>query len=315
MSTISLGILETVAPDTIWKNEERDFTPWVAENIAHISTVIGIPLVVEQTEKRVGAYELDIYARVEGSDKAVIIENQLGKTDHKHLGQLLTYAAGLDAAVVIWIAPEATDEHKAAIEWLNKLAKESISFFLLSPEVVKIGNSLPAARFHLVVGPSEFARAISLVVDDDEAPRHGFRRAFWTGLFEALVLAGQSWAAGRRTTKDGSINLPIGKAGIGVNVSMASGSRIRVEIYIYRDENKETFDLLHSKQAEIEARVPGEKVSWERLDDALASRVAVYREYNKSSCESDSPERRALYSWIVQNVIRFREVAKKYLQE
>ena len=63
--------------------------------------MIGVPFAVNQTEKRVGTYELDIFGHVEGTDAPVIIENQLTATDHKHLGQLLTYASGLEAALVI----------------------------------------------------------------------------------------------------------------------------------------------------------------------------------------------------------------------
>jgi hypothetical protein len=315
MSKITLGTLKIISPKSVWEKEERDFTPWVAENIQEVSSVIGIPLVVEQTEKRVGAYELDIFARVDGTDKPVIIENQLEETDHKHLGQLLTYASGLDASIVIWIAPEVTDEHKAAINWLNQIAKDSVSFFLIRPEVVKIGDSLPAARFHLVTGPSEFSRTIRDVVDDEDAPRHSFRRSFWTGLIETMGHAGHSWASGRRPGKESWIGFPIGRSGIGVNVSMASGSRMRVEIYVYRDEGKEIFDLLYSKKAEIESKFPNEIISWERLDDAFASRVAVYRPYRKSDVESDTKERKELYLWIIPNILRFREIAIKYLRE
>ena len=225
MSKVTLGTLEIVSPKTVWKNEERDFTPWVAENISHISTAIGVSVVVEQTEKKVGIYELDIFGRVDGTDKPVIIENQLGETDHKHLGQLITYASGLEAAIVIWIASEVTDEHKAAVEWLNRMANENVSFFLLRPEVVKIGDSLPAARFHLVVGPSEFSRMIKEVVENDDAPRHAFRRSFWSGLIATMVSSGCSWAAGKRTGKESWIGFSIGKGGVGVNVSMAMGSR------------------------------------------------------------------------------------------
>ncbi len=315
MSNIKLGVLRVIPAKSVWEKEERDFTPWVAANIQEISSVIGIPLLVEQTEKRVGAYELDIFGRVDGTDKVVIIENQLTKTDHTHLGQLITYASGLDAAIVIWIVPEVTDEHKAAIAWLNRISKDTVSFFLISPEVIKIGDSLPAARFNLVVGPSEFSRTIQDVVEDGDAPRHLFRRSFWAGLIDALVTSGSKWAEGRRPTKESWISFSVGVSGIGVNVSMASGARIRVEIYVYSDEGKEVFDLLYSKKAEIEAKFNGEVVSWERLDDAQASRVAVYHPYQKSECESDTPARKSIYEWIIPNVCLFREIARKYLVE
>ncbi|MGH9783131.1 MAG: DUF4268 domain-containing protein, partial [Terriglobia bacterium] len=182
MHNTSLGQLKVKEPREVWKSEERDFTPWIAANIERLCEVIGIPFTVDQTEKRVGAYELDIFGRVEKTDAPVIIENQLGTTDHKHLGQLITYASGLDAALVIWIAAEVTDEHRAAVEWLNKSTTDGVSFFLVRPEVLQIDDSKPAVKFVVEASPSEFKRVLREAVEGEEGPRHEFRRKIWTAL-------------------------------------------------------------------------------------------------------------------------------------
>lgn len=308
-----LGKLEEVDPREIWKNEEKDFTPWIADNCQELSRVVGIPFAVEQTEKKVGGYELDIFGRVEGSDAPVIIENQLGETDHKHLGQVITYAAGLEAAVVVWIAAKVTDEHRTAIEWLNRNTGDSISFYLIRPEILRIDQSKPAIRFNLEAGPSEFKRVLQEVVDREDAPRHEFRRKFWADLLDFFVKKGHSWAEGRRTTKEGWISSPVGKAGVGVNVSMALGSRMRVEIYFSHDREKKLYRMLESKKSEIEGLFPDEQVSWEPLEDAAASRVAVYRPYERDEVSDDTAERTALFQWIEKNMNRFRDLAKKYI--
>lgn len=308
-----LGSLQIVDPREVWKNEEKDFTPWVAKNISELSKAIGIPLVAETTEKRVGAYELDILARVEGSDKIVIIENQLEETDHKHLGQLITYASGLDAAIVVWVAPYITEEHKDSIDWLNRISKSDVSFYLVRPEVLRIDSSKPATRFYLEAGPSEFTQTISGIVEEEEGPIHVFRRVFWSSLLSFLISRGHPWASNRKTSKQAYITFPIGKSGIGVNVSMAMGSRIRVEIFIYSDPEKIIFDSLIPKKNEIDALFPDETVSWERLDDGAASRVAVYRPYDRDEVSRESPARTALYEWIEKNLVRFREVSQKFL--
>jgi hypothetical protein len=313
MARPDLGSLEELDPRELWKNEEKDFTPWIADNCQQLSKVLGIPFAVEQTEKRVGAYELDIFGRVEGSDAPVIIENQLGETDHKHLGQVITYAAGLEAAVVVWIAAKVTDEHKTAIEWLNRNTRDSISFYLVRPEILRIDQSKPAIRFNLEAGPSETKRALQEVVDREDAPRHEFRRKFWADLLTFLTQKGHSWAEGRRTTKEGWISSAVGKSGVGVNVSMALGSRMRVEIYFSNDREKKLYRVFESKKAEIERLFADEQMSWEPLEDAAASRIAVYRPYDKEEVSDDTPQRTELFGWIEKNMSRFRELTKKHV--
>lgn len=308
-----LGQLKIVDPRSVWKNEERDFTPWIAENIERLCEIIGVPFTVDQTEKRVGAYELDIYGRVEGSDAPVIIENQLTTTDHRHLGQLITYASGLDAALIIWIAAGVTDEHRAAVDWLNKSTGDSVSFFLVRPEVLQIDDSNPAVKFVIEASPSEFKRVLREAVEGEEAPRHEFRRRFWGALLLYLGEKGHSWAVGRRASKDSWIFSPVGKGGVGVNVSMATGSRMRVDIYCRYDRDKSLFNALQAHKAEIEALFPDESVSWEPLEDTNASRVAVYRPYDKEAVGDNTPQRRELYEWIEKNLSIFRDVVKKYL--
>jgi hypothetical protein len=313
MAKIELGNIQIKSAKDVWKHEEKDFTPWLAENIDHLSKLIGIPIAVEQTEKRVGAYELDIFGRVEGSDAIVIVENQLDPTDHKHLGQLITYAAGLEAAIVIWIAPEVGDDHRSAIKWLNRNMSEKVSFFLVRPEVIQVDNSKPAVRFQLEAAPSEFEKRLRESVEDESAPRFEFRRKFWEDLFAYLAANGHPWAQGRRTTKEGWISSSVGTSGIAVNVSMAQGSRIRVEIWMRDDADKQIFEALLAKKAEIEKRLEGETVSWERLDDSRASRVAVYRNYDKEQAANDTPQRKEIFSWIGTQLSAMREIAKKYL--
>lgn len=310
-----LGVLKKVDPRQLWKNEERDFTPWIAENIDRLSQVIGVPFVVDQTEKRVGAYELDVFGHVEGTDAPVIIENQLTTTDHRHLGQLITYASGLEAALVIWIATEVTDEHRAAILWLNKVTGDEVSFYLVRPEVLQIDDSKPAVKFVVEASPSEFKRALREAVEGEEAPRHEFRRQFWGALLQYLVAQKHAWAANRQPTKESWLPTSVGRTGVSVTMSMAMGSRMRIELYFADDRDKKMFDSLSNKRAEVEAAFSGETVSWERLDEGNASRIAVYRPYAKSAVTTDTPERRELFAWIARNVQRMRDLAKSVISD
>jgi hypothetical protein len=309
----TLGKLETRNPRDVWKNEERDFTPWLAANIGELSQLLGVPIIVEQTEHRVGSYVLDIFGRLETNDAVVIVENQLGPTDHSHLGQLITYAAGLEAAVVVWVATEVRDEHKAAVDWLNQHTGNSVSFFLVKPEVLSINGSAPAVRFDLAAAPSEFARRLRSVIEQDDRPSHEFRLRFWEALFAYLVENGHPWAKGRTPTKDNWFASTVGKSGVGVHVSMAADSRMRVEIYLSSQAAKSQFDYVAQHKDSIQALFPDEPVSWERLDGAVAARIAVYRDYDKAGVTTDTDERRQLFSWIASRLTALRSVAKQYV--
>jgi len=133
-----------------WSNEAQEFTPWLAQNIDHLSDVIGITLEITGTEVAVETFSADILARNPMDDSIVLIENQLEVTDHTHLGQIMTYLAGLEAQTVIWIAPAFREPHLSAIRWLNKHTADGFSFFAVKARVVCIGKSPYAPIFEVV---------------------------------------------------------------------------------------------------------------------------------------------------------------------
>lgn len=158
-----LGRLSKVEIRDIWKSEPGDFTPWLAsdENIALLGETIGLELEVEAQEKNVGPFRADILCKNTASQTWVLIENQLERKDHIHLGQLVTYAAGLQAATIVWVAARFTDEHRAALGRLNEITSDEFSFFGLEVELWKIGNSPAAPKFNIVSKPNDWSRAVS----------------------------------------------------------------------------------------------------------------------------------------------------------
>jgi hypothetical protein len=163
MSQPSLGRLERVDLRTAWLSESGDFTPWLAseENISLLGDTIHLELEVEAQEKNVGPFRADILCKDTASDNWVLIENQLERTDHSHLGQLITYAAGLQAVTIVWIAERFTEEHRAALDWLNEATSEDINFFGLEVERWRIGNSPVAPKFNVVSSPNDWTRRVS----------------------------------------------------------------------------------------------------------------------------------------------------------
>ncbi|WP_439525183.1 hypothetical protein [Marivita sp.] len=148
-----------------WRHEASDFTPWLAGNIVHLSDAIGIPLELTGTEVAVESFSADILARNPMDDSVVLIENQLETTDHTHLGQIMTYLAGLEAQTVIWIAPQFREPHLSAIRWLNQHTADGFSFFAVKARVVRIGDSPFAPIFEVVEKPNDWNRALRPVAE------------------------------------------------------------------------------------------------------------------------------------------------------
>lgn len=148
-----VGRLESVQLREVWAKEARDFTTWLTNNLDILSEQLGIELTAVESEKSVGPFAADILAE-DRDGFHVVIENQLERTDHDHLGKLLTYLSNLDAKKAIWITSDPRPEHIRAIEYLNEVVPEDTNFYLIQIKAFKIGDSEPAPYFNIVAGPS-----------------------------------------------------------------------------------------------------------------------------------------------------------------
>ena len=193
MTIPELGNLEQVDLRQAWPHEARSFTPWLSENIEMLSSVIGIPLELEGQEVAVEQFSADILARNPRDDSRVLIENQLEQSDHGHIGQIMTYLAGLDVNTVIWIAAGFREPHLSAIRWLNDHTIEPFAFFAIKLSIVRIADSPMAPVFEVVVKPNTWERQLQSIAKETQSSSGvgEVRKKFWTYYLEKNPEEGQ----------------------------------------------------------------------------------------------------------------------------
>lgn len=260
-----------------------------------------------QTEKTVGNYKCDIVCRDEFTDKVVIIENQLESTDHDHLGKILTYASGLDASVIIWIVKNAREEHASAIEWLNNHTDESVSFFLIQIDMIKIGDSLPAPQFNVIEAPNDFnknsKKSINLVNTESETKRF----EFWT-IFNDVMKSRKAFNV-RKASTDHWYNFSIGTSNCHLAADLLNkDGRIRINMWI--PDDKEQYDIFLQNKESIESSV-GFQLNWERLDTKKASRICTYIEKFSFTRPSEYEE---ISNKMIDVLIKFRTAFSPYIK-
>lgn len=303
----SIGKLERVPLREVWRHEAYDFTQWLQDNVDVLNEALNINLVNVDREQAAGSFSIDLVAEDEGGGK-VIIENQLEKSNHDHLGKLITYLTALNARVAIWIVAEPRPEHVAAISWLND--SSSAAFYLVKVEAVKIGTSPPAPLLTVIVGPSEEKSEVA-ATNKEFAERYDIRQRWWQKLLElpeaklhAHITPGiYSW-----------IGMSSGVRGVNLNYATTQDTS-SAELYIDRgknseEENKSIFDQLQAHRGEIEQAF-GEQLSWERLDAKRACRIRASVAGGYRSSEEDW---KGILTTLAQTMNRLEKALRPFLK-
>ena len=309
--TSPLGRLERVDLRDIWTTEATDFTPWLArpENLAILGETLGIDLELEAQEKSVGPFRADILCKDIGRDAWVLVENQLERTDHGHLGQLLTYASGLQAVTIVWIAARFTEEHRSTLDWLNKITDESFRFFGLEVELWRIGDSPAAPKFNIVSKPNDWSRSVAQAaraIDDSELSETRMKqREYWTALHAVLDAAGGPVSGNRKPQPQSWMSYSVGRSRFHVGAAMVRPkNRVQAELYISGDDAKAYLGLLKLQKDEIESEL-GYSLNWEELPNRQDSRISIYLENADPEDEADWPRQ---HQWLAERLNDFHRV-------
>lgn len=312
-----LGRITSVDLREVWTSEDKHFTPWLAqpENLELLGEALGIDLQLEAQEKDVGPFSADLLCKnTAEEDSWVVIENQIERTDHKHLGQLLTYASGLHAKTIVWISRKFTEEHRAALDWLNRVANRSAQFFGIEVELWKIGNSPAAPRFNVVCKPNEWEATVEdakEAISAEEGNRsQKLRIRYWTA-FREYLREHQSTLRAQKPSKDHWYSFGIGTSRAHTAALLITrDSEIAVELTMNGSDAKEIFRDLHEQKESIE-RVLGEQLDWREMPDKKASRIVVFRSadgYNEETWQEQ-------FAWLREKLESFDRVFRPLLQK
>jgi hypothetical protein len=299
-----LGKIQMVPLRSIWKNEAQDFTPWLADNIEELGEALGLELEYEDREVSVGPYSADILARDAGTGKYVVIENQLEKTNHDHLGKCITYSAVLDASAVVWIASDFTEEHKKALDWLNDHTSDEIAFYGVKLELIKIDNSLPAIQFNIQSIPNEVVRqAVKSKESGELSDTKKIQLQFWDQFREALAKTGKVRALQKSAPKYW-YDIALGKSGVHLsNIFNTNSKRIGLRVYIKSTEVEEWLPYFEESKQVIEEEI-GDRLEWNPNPTKKDKIIALNRGFDYEKTESWDEG----INWLVQKTIIFKKV-------
>lgn len=311
MNTYNLGKLMKVELRDIWVSESSDFTPWLAreDNLAILGETLGLELELEAQEKAVGPFRADILCKDISTNAWVLVENQLERTDHSHLGQLLTYASGLEAVTIVWIAARFTEEHRSTLDWLNRITDETFRFFGVEVELWRIGDSPAAPRFNIVSKPNNWnklvAQAARAIDEAELTDTKALQLAFWSAMGTVLMARGGPLAKERKPQPQSWMSYSIGRSGFGVNASMVRPKRqVRAELYMSGASAKAWFHLLHAQKQAIESEL-GYQLDWEELPQGKDTRISISLSEADPEDQADWPRQ---HEWLATKMNDFYRV-------
>ena len=312
----NLKQLTPVDLSEVWETEPQHFTPWLAreENLTLLGETLGIDLELEAQEVNIGGFRADLLCKNTVDDSWVLIENQLAPTDHTHVGQLLTYAAGLDASTVIWIAKTFRSEHWAMVDWLNRITDERYRFFGIEVKVWQIEDSARAVQFDVVSSPNDWSRGVSRdtrrAANQELSETDKSHLRFWTGLREYM----QDKASRLNCPAPGPwryIVFSIGRAGFSMETHLApTRNEISIRLCIDYDNVEAYFYLLQEQQAAIE-KAFGEPLEWNELPGNKRSRISLTKVDTDPLDENDWPHQ---YEWFTTQLEVFDTVFRERIR-
>ncbi len=309
---MQLGKLEKVPLRTVWTGEASHFTPWLAkeENIALLSEEISLDLEVQAQEERVGPFRADILCKdTTSEDHYVLIENQFENTDHKHLGQLMTYAAGLNAVTIIWIAEKFTEEHRAALDWLNRITDDTVDFFGIEIELYRIGDSQPAPKFNMVSKPNNWSKNIKRTAESTQVTDTKLKQLEYWQAFKEYSETNKALYRTQKPLPQHWTNISIGRSHFLIQAyANTRDHRIAVALVIYGPNALENFRKMRELYEQGSFHAIGTELQWEEKEGGKEHHIVIRKGDEDPLNKLNWPQQ---HEWLKDKVEKF----VRYFQE
>ncbi len=315
MNMSTLSRLNKVDLRTFWETEASDFTPWLAqeENIALLAETLDLGedgLEVEAQEKSVGPFRADILCKDTANGNWVLIENQLERTDHTHLGQLLTYAAGLNAVTIVWIAQRFTEEHRATLDWMNEITDDRFNFFGLEIELWRIGDSPLAPKFNMISKPNDWTRSVAGatkgLTTEKMTKTKQLQLEYWTALSESM-LSSNCKIRPQKPSPQNWMTFAIGRSDFWMLAAVNTQKRnIYVTLAIGGPNAKAHFHLLEDEKEQFE-KAFGDSLKWLELQNRKESRIVIEKQIDPSNKSTWTEQ----HQWIQEQLEKIHATFSK----
>ena len=306
--SIHLGRLKKVDLREFFKDEARDFTPWLAEeeNLELLGETLGLEIELEDTEVRIGRFSADIVGVDRSSNRNIIIENQLEKTNHDHLGKIITYSGGKDAGIVIWICEKIQQEHRKGLDWLNEISTEDYSFFGIEMELWRIGESEPAPKFNIVASPNEWSKSVKASTSTRGlTDTKVLQREFWTELKDYFT-DNNTFLSMRTPRPQHWYSFGVGTSYFGIGLIIDTRKNIiRCDLNLWGDKVKENYSSLLKYKDDIEDEL-GYELKWREMEGKKMSQISLSNNVNGNIKDRETWE--DCFVWFKETAESFHKV-------
>jgi hypothetical protein len=166
-----VGKLRKINLSDVWDNDVNGFASWLQQEeiLEMLGETLEVPLKPAGGEIPLDALVGGVLAKDAKRGHYVIVLGHLDGINAEAFGNMIMYAAGLEAKAIICVGKEITAEIRQSLDWLNMVSRDDVNFYATELELWRIDDSVPAPNFNVVCQPNMWARQLKMGQEDGES--------------------------------------------------------------------------------------------------------------------------------------------------